>query len=247
MIVRSILLELAQLEARSRHLVFAFMLLAFLAALVSPTLGADGSKPPAGTKYPIPDLVMIVWVTEQMDRVSFTYAKTMKRDNVEAHLGNLLRETAWTANNLHIEDLKMGDGSATTTVEFSTLGTVNLQSGGFPLEPIIKAFKDLGYLEIQFMVSMPFDFRGLRHFENKHVKIVLNRGTNVYGYSVFIKDPNFKTLDLPLVQLGNTAAPKSADAKHSNLLGLALIVLLGLLAAMLVYFLTKRAAGSRES
>jgi hypothetical protein len=141
----------------------------------------------------------------------------------------------------------MADGSMTTSAEFSTLGTVNLQSGGFPLEPIIKAFKDLEYLELQFMISMPFNFQGLRRFENKYVKIVLNRGTNVYGYSVFIKDPNFKTLNLPLVQLGDTAASKPADAKRSNLLGIVLIVLLGLFAAILVYYLTKRAAGSHES
>ena len=229
-----------------RCLLSACLLLAFLATLVSPALAAR-TREPAPAQQTVPDMLMLVLVMEQMDNVSFTYREVVKRAKAEEHLGNLLRETAWTANNLRIEDLNMADGGATTTVEFSTLGTVNLQSGGFPLEPIIKAFKDLGYLEIQFMVSMPFDFRGLRHFENKHVKIVLNRGTNVYGYSVFIKDPNFKALGLPLVQLGNTAAPKSADAKRSNLLGLALIVLLGLLAAMLVYFLTKRAAGSRES
>jgi len=235
-------------SGRHRHLVSACLLLAFLAALVSPILAAEGSKPPAAaTKYPIPDLVMIVWVTEQMDRVSFSYDKAMKRDAVEVHLGNLLRETAWTANNIRVEDQKMADGATTTTIEFTTLGTVNLQSGGFPLEPIIKAFKDLKYLEIQFLVSMPFNFRGLRHFENKHVKIALNRGTNVYGYSVFINDSNFKTLDLPLLQSDATTASKPADAGRTKLLGLVLIAMLGFFAAMLVYFITKRATGSRKS
>lgn len=235
-------------RGRRQHVVSACLFFAFLAALVSPSVAADGSKPPpARTKYPIPDLVMIVWVTEQMDRVSFTYNKAVKRDAVEIRLGNLLRETAWTANDIHIEDLKMADGATTTTVEFTTLGTVNLQSGGFPLAPIIKTFKDLKYLEIQFMVSMPFNFRGLRHFENKHVKIALNRGTNVYGYSIFIKDPNFKTLDLPLVQPETTAASRPAGAGRTKLLGLMLTLMLGFFAAMLVYFIMKRATGSRES
>ncbi len=188
---------------------------------------------------------MLVWVREQMDSVSYTYQNVVKRSVAEKHLANLLQETGWSANNIQVQDLKMADGSATTTVEFTTLGTVNLASGGFPLEPIVKAFKDLHYLEIQFVISMPFTFQGLQHFENKYVKIVLNRGTNVYGYSAFIKDPSFQTLNLPLVQPAVSAAPEP-DGKRSNLLDLALILLLGTLAAMVVYF-AMRCASRRGS
>ena len=196
------------------------------------------------SKYPIPDLVLIVWVTEQMDRVSFTYQKTLDRSEAETQLGSLLRETGWTASDINIEDVKMADGSATTTVEFSTLGTVNVSSGTFPLEPIIKAFKDLDYLELQFVLPAQFDFRGIRDYENKYVKIALKRGTNAYGYSIFIKDRSFRTLDLPLVQPEKPADRSSAHGATSRFLAIVLVVALGISAATLVYFLMKRTAGS---
>ncbi len=222
----------------------ALVLLAFLFALVSPVASQEQKRDAVTGRYPVPDLVMLVLVSQQMDTVSFSYSKIVKRDQAEAHLAKLLQETGWTANNVRIEDMKMMDGSATTTVEFNTLGTVNLESGGFPLAPIIKAFRDLGYLEVHFMVPQQFAFRGLRQFENKHVKITLNRGTNAYGYSVFVKDPNFDTLNLPMVQPERNPTRNTTEGNHANLIVSALIIALGLFVAMLVFFLTKRAAGS---
>lgn len=184
---------------------------------------------------------MLVWVREQMDNVSYTYQNVVKRSVAEKHLADLLEQTGWTAGNIEIQNLKMADGSATTTVEFTTLGTVNPASGSFPIEPIIKAFKDLHYLEVQFVISTPFSFRGLEHFENKYVKIALNRGTNVYGYSIFVKDPNFTTLNLPLVQPPASTSPESGP-RRSRFLEAALIVLLGVFAAVLVYFVMRRAS-----
>lgn len=221
---------------------FFSLLLAFalFAASAVPVFATEDKTP---SKYPIPDLVMIVWVTEHMDRISFTYQKAMDKSAAEAHLAALLRETGWTANDINIEDVKMADGSSTTTVEFNTLGTVNLGSGALPLEPIIKAFKDLDYLETQFVIPMAFNFQGLREYENKYVKILLKRGTNAYGYSIFIKDRSFRTLDLPLTQPEETATSKPTQGNHANVLGIALVVALGILTAVLVYFLMKRAAG----
>lgn len=225
-----------------RSIITLALTLACVLVLLSP--GFTAKQPVVSVEQRVPDLVMLVLVNQQMDCVSFVYSRIVKRSEVEAHLGNLLRETGWTADNIKVEDVTSG-GSSSTIVEFTTLGTVNASSGTFPIEPIVKSFKDRPYIELQFMVNVPFQFHGLEHFEDKHVKISLKRGTNGYGYSIFVKDPDFTALNLPLVQ-PETSKAKSTSVGRAQVLALILIIVLGLLVAALAYFLTKRAAGSRS-
>ena len=224
-------------------------LAAILSGSVFTPKTAAGVEPasPTQTLLPMPDVLMLVLVTKDFDSVSFAYPRAVEQSKAERHLANLLRETGWTADQIRIDQAKMADGSVTTSVEFVALGTVNTESGGFPLEPIIKAFKDQRYLQVEFMLSTPFRFRGLQRFENDYVNIALHRGTNAYGYSVRIKDSSFRTLGLPLLQSDLRPDESSGIRTRTPFLYVALILLLGLLSAVLVYFLIRRGTAADTS
>jgi len=195
----------------------------------------------------VPDVLVLMRITGGTDLISFTYPKVVKRTQAAEHLKRLLAETGWAASDISITDDSVQEAGETpmTSVEFAAAGAVRLDIGGLPLEPIIKAFKDLKTMQVVYAVPASFAFRGLSEYENEYVKIALRRGTTTYMYSITIKDPDFETLGLPFLQpeVAEAADDTGHGGSSPTILAVTLVVVLALSAAALVYLVTSRIAG----
>ena len=193
---------------------------------------------PAG----MPDVLLFVDTRNpSKNAVSITYPKVVTRAQAEADLSRLLQETGWSAASVSITEgsiLKSGEFPM-TSVEFMTPAATT--DGVIPIEPIIKAFRNAKDIQVQYLMSADFYFRGWGNFENKWVKITLNRGNNAYRYSIHVKDSGFKNLGLPTLGTqadpGNTTVPGRSG---NTLITVVLIVMLALMAATLAYIFTSR-------
>lgn len=213
------------------------------------TLPAEAKTTP---KLSEPDVLVFIQLTgTNMDFVSFTYPKVVSKTQAMTHLNRVTAETGWQALDLRITNnslLKSGSNPM-TSVEFVTPQAVKLELGGLPVEPFVKAFKDLNHIELVYATPPNFIFQGLRQFENKYVKIVLQRGTNTYRYLITIKDSNFETLGLPFLQPETPSAPKTErPVEHkSRTFAVILIIILALVAGALTYKLVGRLVYSGRS
>jgi len=194
----------------------------------------------------VPDIIL--WVDARIPHsgwVSLTYSKVIPKTQVEADLEKILKETAWVATNVSISD-----GAATnvgeppmTTLEFSTTSAI-LDAYGVPLiEPIVIALKEYKRIEILYMVPPQAKLPTPERFENKHVKIAIERGKNFYRYRVDIKRSDFDVLKLP-THIPGRVEPGASVRKHLYLL-LPLAVMLALLVGVTTFLIASSIARSR--
>lgn len=212
---------------------------ACIAALlaIAPAFGQNSA--PAG----MPDV--LIWVdarTVGACAVSITYPKVISKAQAEADLARLLQETGWGAASVNVTEgsiMKSGEFPM-TSVEFMT-PAVTQSLGVLPIEPIVKAFRNMRKIEVQYLTLPTFYFSGYGDFENKYVKITLNRGNNSYRYSIQVKDAEFNDLGLPKPAAQGTPGDTAVEHRPSiTLVVTILIVMLALMTAILAYILTAR-------
>lgn len=201
---------------------------------LSITIGTVYADPKPQSNAYMPDV--LIWIDARNQNghwVSITYPVVVKREKAEKHLTQLLNETGWSVLNLKISSdsvLESGENPM-TSVEFQTPAAIDLSSGNLPVEPIIKALKDLKKIEIHYLTQPGFQFQGLENYENKYVKIAFGRGERSYRYSIDVKNSKFDTLNLPIPNTQKQAAKKN----YSNLIVFILVSALALTAAILTY------------
>ncbi|MGB9589063.1 MAG: hypothetical protein ACPL7O_12865, partial [Armatimonadota bacterium] len=194
----------------------------------------------------VPDIIL--WVdarTPQSGRVSLTYSKAIPRTQVEADLEKILKETAWVATNVSISDgasTNVGEPPM-TTLEFSTTSAVLDVNGLPPIEPIVIALKEYKSIEILYMVPPQAKLLAPKRFENKHIKLAIERGKNFYRYRVDIKRSDFDVLKLP-IRMPGQVEPETSVRKHFYLL-LPLAVILALLIGVTTFLIATSIARSR--
>jgi hypothetical protein len=195
----------------------------------------------------MPDV--LIWIDARnpaQSWVAITYPKVVPKVTAETHLANLLKYTGWAAANLKISHgsiAKTGENPM-TSAEFSTPAAIQPQTGYLPIEPIILAFRDLNLVEVQYLTPATFVFRGLGDFENKHVRIKLNRGSNTYRYSISLKTHDFERLDLPGPQV--PGEPKESADRGLRLTIEILVVALALTMAALAFIISARFVQKRR-
>ena len=224
--------------------VFLALTIIFALSLIAPAFGQSGA--PSG----VPDV--LIWIDARnagASAVSITYPKVVPKAQAEADLANLLRETGWGAASVNITEgsvMKTGEFPM-TSVEFMTPSVVQ-NDGILPVEPMARAFRNVKNIEVQYLTPATFYFRGWGNFENKYVKITLNRGNNSYRYSIRIKDAGFKSLGLPkLATQGNAGNDAVGRRSGVTLITTILIVMLALMAATLAYIFTARHTHRRQT
>ena len=197
----------------------------------------------------LPDVLIFVDARKVgANAVSITYPKVITRTRAEADLSNLLRETGWSAASVNITEgsvMKTGEFPM-TAVEFLTPSAIQ-NDGVIPIEAIVKAFRNKAYIEVQYLMSPTTYVSALGSFENKYVKIRLNRGNNAYRYSIRIKDSGFQDLGLPKAPPEAKAGSSTAEQRTDiRLITTVLIIVLALMAAMLAYIFTSRVIRHRN-
>ena len=197
----------------------------------------------------MPDVLIFVDARKVgANAVSITYPKVVTRTQAEAALSNLLRETGWSAASVNITDgsiMKSGEFPM-TAVEFNTPSAIQAD-GVITIEPIVRAFRNTTNIQVQYLTSPTVYVSSLGSFENKYVKITLNRGINAYRYSIRIKDSGFEDLGLPKPAAERNASTRAVgQGSRVTIIATVLIIMLALMAATLAYIFTARFTRNRK-
>lgn len=187
----------------------------------------------------LPDVLVVVDATRPGQSVSFTYPRIVRREIAQGDLAKLLKETGWSAINIKITDEggSQAGVSPSTTVEFLVQQAVN-PSGFLPIEPMVKAFRSLQYIQVLYWLPANYRFTGPGDFQNRYVSIKLNARESVLTYDIRVLDSGFSSLGIPTVQ--NTSAvphpqPRPAGPGWGVVLA---VIVLALVIGVLVYIIT---------
>lgn len=180
-------------------------------------------------------LVLILCGMGPSDRVSINYATKVSDKDVDADVKKLIKTTRWQVSDAEqsTETANVPGAKPTTSVNFRT-ARIALSDGLLPIEPFVDVFKRFQVIRINYLIQSPFQFAGLKDFENDFVKVSFQVNGNSYQYTVQIKNSDFDKAALPMQyktsdteQLGGISAP----------VRIILIIVIALLVSVFVYFM----------
>jgi hypothetical protein len=205
--------------------------------LVMTILGITCACQAAEKSSASPDvLVLILSGIGPNDSVSINYATKVSDKDVDADVKKLMKATRWPANNAEqtTETANVPGAKPTTSVNFQTMRIV-ASDGLLPIEPFVDVFKRFKVIRINYLMQSPFQFAGLKDFENDFVKVSFLASGNSYQYTVQIKNSSFDSAGLPMQpKTLETAQPmKGMSASMRTIL----IVGTALLVSVFVYFM----------
>lgn len=213
-----------------------------LLALTSQTPAA----PPSTAVSPNqPNILMLVYVSpDGQDTVGLTYPTAIPHTKAKGDVQALASSAGWVPSNVDIEDAPapiIGSKDMMTSVDFQA-HVVEPSAKYLPLEPVVLALKNYPHVAITYMVANNYSFEGLRNYSDKYVSIALDAHGNAYTYHIFVHDPKFQKLNLPLYQ--PPAAPqKTAEAparRRVHPWQVMLVTVIACLAGGCVYFAMSR-------
>jgi hypothetical protein len=205
---------------------------ALLACLSTASFAAD-------SKLKSPDvLVLVLSGSSPYDSVSVQYTTEVSDKTAEADLKKLVEETRWQVGKYEITTDKANSPGAkpTTSISFQMPRIVDIQDGLLPIEPFIDVFKRFDNIQVNYLIMSPFEFAGLKDFENDFVKLNLKVSGNSYQYSIRVKNNDFKKAKLPLQYKSPTTSPQSQTGLTPTL-RIILIIVIALLGSMSAYFM----------
>ena len=155
----------------------------------------------------VPDVQVVVFPLPTHEwAITTVYPKIIARTTAEARVKRLLGITGWEGSTTEFKNKALERVAANappsppmSSLTFRTPGrVVNLSDGTMPLEPFIRAFRDLERVHITYIIpGNTFTFRGLREYSGQDIEIALSQGEGAYTYVLNIKNHNLDTLQLP--------------------------------------------------
>lgn len=211
-----------------------FCLLLIISA--TPLHAAQNADAPDEMK--IPDALVWISATDpSVTYISITFPRIIQKARADSYLASILKYTGWSASGIKItSDSASGNGgNPMTAIEFASPQLAAAQDGTLPIEPFIKALRDLKSIQMLVMTYPGFRYAGVGSFENRYVKISLAAGQNSLNFSIDVKDPRFTDLGLPKPNQEGVAATPTRPAPGIAIL----IVVLAIAVSIAVYFGTK--------
>jgi hypothetical protein len=202
----------------------------------------------------VPDVQIVVspdpsgqWI------VAAVYPSTTDRKKAESRAKEMLSLGKWKGNGLIFENKAlertenpkgMAPPPVMSSVTVSTAGNiVNYADGTINLEPFIRAYRDLGRINLLFLVPGTFNYRGPRSYRDEDINLVYAAGGSALTYVVQVKNPSLKELRLPrfepavAAEKPSGAVSKSADNRLSKMIG---VIVLALVAAGIAFYGVQR-------
>lgn len=189
-----------------------------------------------------PEEVMVVVLAHPRgDRVSCSFPKVLSSKEVKDYLHRLTQIGGWKAERVAVNTVRLPTGPM-TSFEFTSPFVVIPSTGTFDLNPFLQAFKALKHIGIVYLVPPFFKYKGVRQFEDDHLKLWLESHPGVYQFHITIKDPQFEDFRLPLESTpsSDNSPPPSHSVGGGGLGIFFLFFGLGLILASLTYWLTMR-------
>lgn len=177
--------------------------------------------------------------------VALTYPGTESLDAAQKDIVEIGDRTGWQITNpiLTNNPPSTPERPPMTSVEFTVPNAVPVssspQAGGFKIEPLILALKRFREIELVFAMRPEFRFKGLREYEDDHVRVQLRTAGQTYTYRIEIKRSDFDKLDLPVVVEPVTVTPHSRRGP-GIIVPLIISICVGLAVWLLAYLVKKR-------
>lgn len=186
---------------------------------------------------------VLVWISSMNPAtayVSVTFPQVIEKTKSELLLANILKETGWTTNNASITNDKPDEngGNPMTSIEFMPSQSVISQDGSLPIEPLVKALKDMKSIQVIVTTYPGFQYTGTGSFENKYVKLALVTGQGSYVFNVNIKDPNFQDPQFPKAKNVSDNEPVNKPGIGWQII--VIVILLAVATAAIVFFFMKK-------
>ncbi|WP_309685012.1 hypothetical protein [Armatimonas sp.] len=196
--------------------------------------------------------------------VAVVYPRQVPHAETEARLKRLSTITSWKFEKLEFEDKRLdrnamdsrdpdvkkavknvGPAPVMSSVSFQTSANlVDPAQGTLALEPFLRAFRDQNRVNVTYLISGPFTYRGPRQFTDNRVEISLSAQEGAFTYQTLLKDHKFEQLNLPTKEVAKQESYRAAENTSAPgrrlLLGTGLVALLALGIAGIAYAVAQR-------
>ncbi|MES2464390.1 MAG: hypothetical protein V4671_27840, partial [Armatimonadota bacterium] len=189
----------------------AVLLLTGFGVSVPATVSAQSKTEPAAQSIStanVPDVQIVVspdptgqWV------IAAVYPSKTDRKKAEARAKEMLALGKWQTSGLLFENQAlerkdnpkgMAPPPVMSSVTLSTKGNiVNYADGTIDLEPFIRAYRDLGRLNLLFLVPGTFKYRGPQGHSDEDIDLKYASGGSALTFVVQVKNPKLEKLRLP--------------------------------------------------
>jgi hypothetical protein len=226
-----------------------FALSAMLLASGMPAVRADTA----------PDVLVIVFAgVNGQDNVDLTYPMVVPKAQVTRDVLALKANAGWNPTGLVVTNAPApesgGPPQVMTSAAFKARNVVDPLGHYLTLEPVVTALKPYHQLALTYFLNTDtYDFRGLRGYADKYVRIMLDQEGAAYTYRIQIDDPTFQRLNLPLYQpppvqpltptTAIAAAPRPPRRHRGYGWQVAMIALIATVAGATVYVVASRHTG----
>lgn len=227
----------------------ATVLLRFLLACCV-LAGSPGHAQIKGQAPGQPDVLVLVFsVPGGADQIGLTYPGVVPHSVVQRDIHALQSTTGWSTGNLHISDklppIRKSVGKM-TEADFSVSGAVAPGTHYLPLQPFVQALRPYRHVTLTYFVGQGFDFRGVRSYSDRHVRIALEQRGATYTYQIFMLDGHVEHLKLPRYELSAGGRTVRGDGQGGRAAGspwlLALVALAAVGTGCVVYAVLARHA-----
>jgi hypothetical protein len=153
-----------------------------------------------------PDVLVIVFAgMNGQDSVDLTYPMVVTKAQVTRDLQALKANAGWNAMHVSVTNAPApsngGPPEMMTSAAFKAQNVVDPAGHYLTLEPVVTALKSYHQVALTyFLATDDYDFRGLRGYADKYVRILFDQHGAAYTYRIHIDDPSFQRLNLPLYQ-----------------------------------------------
>jgi hypothetical protein len=173
---------------------------------------------------------------------ALTYPHTVSAADVQQDLGELARLAGWSITGVSILNNAESRPEllSTTNVEFAVANPIDGRVGSLPVEPMVVTLKRFKSIVLIFALRPDFDFRGLRDYEDKYVRIAHSGGSSAHTYRIDVKRADFGKLNLPTVILPVSAQATPPPSTRSSM-GIIWPILISILIGAGVWFISRRA------
>ena len=218
---------------------------------------------PGKAQLSMPDVQIMVAPGLGAWSVAAVYPKAVPHAQTEARLKRLEALTGWKLEKIEFEDKRLdrsamdsqdpsiqrevksiGAAPVMSSASFQTGATlVDPAQGTLALEPFLRAFRDMNRINVTYLISDKFTYKGPRQFSDNRLDMALSAQGGAYTYQVQLKDHKFDTLNLPTKEVARQESYRAAEnssAPRRLLLGTGLVALLALGVAGIAYALTQR-------
>lgn len=241
---------------RQLSVAVALLLLA-IGGFRSDAIGAEtGTPAPAQSisTATVPDVQIVIspdpsgqWI------IAAVYPSKTDRAKAEARAKEMLALGKWKGSGLLFENKALERSGnpkgmvslpVMSSVTLSTLGNVvGYADGTINLEPFIRAYRDLGHINLLFLVPGTFNYRGPHRYRDQDIEMAYAPGGSALTYVVQIKNHALGSLHLPRLEpavasvIPSASGPKKGDSRVLKMAG---VIALALAAAGLAFFGVQR-------